>query len=175
MRILFVLVLCLITSNSFAKGSKKKTEHRGHKAHVHGAGQLSIAFDGLKGRIELKLAAANILGFEHFAETDVDKAILENATNTFKEHFSKMVQFDATLGCVMIPDKVGQKMEKKKSKHSDFEASYNIECQKSVLNSNLKFNFGQYDQLKDIDVTILVDKLQKNLEISDKESSVTLK
>ncbi len=165
MRILFILALCFISTAA----------HRSHKSHVHGAAKMSIAFDGLKGRIELKSAAAPILGFEHSAETYVDKSILEDATNTFKKHFSKMVQFEAALGCVIIPDKVGQKMENKKSKHSDFEATYGVECQRSVLNSIVKFNFGQYDQIKDIDVTILVDKLQKNIEISNLESSVTLK
>lgn len=174
----FIIGLISFFSNSsvYAQEKKKtKKNHRHHEAHMHGAGKMSIAFDGTKGRIELVLAAESILGFEYRPKTDRDIIILSNATRTFQMEFGSMVQFDPTLGCLIKPDQVEQKMNDQKSSHSDFKASYNIECKKSLLKSTIKFDFSRYDSIKDIDVTVLVDKLQKNFEISNRESSIELK
>lgn len=169
-------VLSLATALATDKAkNKSKKEHRHHSAHTHGAGKMSIAFDGLNGRIEFEVAAESILGFEYTPQTDRDKKIVADAIKTFQQDFAKMVQFDSTLGCAITADKVEQKMEGKTSSHSDFKASYNVTCKKTLAGTNLKFNFSQYEHLNDVDVTILADKLQKNLEITNKESSVELK
>lgn len=167
----FILIIFTLVSSL----AGAKPEHRHHEAHVHGAGKMSIAFDGLKGRIEFDAAAESILGFEYQPKTQKDKDILAKSTQTFKDNFSDLVQFEPTLGCITTVDKVEQKKEDPKSNHSDFKASYDVVCKKSVLNSKFKFNFSKFELLKDVDVTILVDQLQKNLEISNKESSVDLK
>jgi hypothetical protein len=170
------LISILSLGTALAKDkAKAKKEHRHHHAHSHGAGKMSIAFDGLKGRIELELAADSILGFEHEAKTDADKATLAKAYKNFQNDFGKMVLFDAASECMITADKIEQKSEGQKSKHSDFKASYNVECKKTLLNTTVKFNFAQYQNIHDLDVTILVDQLQKNIEISNKESSVVLK
>ncbi len=169
-----VSILSLTTALATDKRKNKK-QHRHHQAHTHGAGKMTIAFDGLNGRIEFEVAAESILGFEYAAQTDRDKKIVDDAVKTFKQDFSQMVQFDAALGCVIVADKVEQKMEGKTSSHSDFVAAYNIQCKKALLNTKVKFNFSAYEHLNDVDVTILVDKLQKNIEITNKESSVELK
>lgn len=171
-----ISILSLTTALATDKAkSKAKKEHRHHHAHEHGAGKMSIAFDGLKGRIELEIAADSILGFEYEAKTDADKATLATAIKTFETDFGKMVQFDAASECAITADKVEQKFESKKSKHSDFKASYNVECKKTLVNTTVKFNFAAYQHIHDLDVTILVDQIQKNIEITNKESSVVLK
>ena len=169
-----ISVLSLASALATDKNKNKKG-HRHHQAHTHGAGKMSIAFDGLNGRIEFEAAAESILGFEYAAQTDHDKKIVDDAIKTFKQDFSKMVQFDAASGCKIMADKVEQKMESKKSNHSNFVASYNVQCQKTLLNTKVKFNFLSHEHLNDVDVIILVDKLQKNVEITNKESSVDLK
>jgi hypothetical protein len=170
------IISILSLSTALATDKKKnKKEHRHHQAHTHGAGKMSIAFDGLNGRIEFESAAESILGFEYSPQTNRDKKIVDDAVKTFKQDFAKMVQFDATLGCVIAVDKVEQKMEGKNSSHSDFVASYNVQCKKTILNTTVKFKFTSYEHLNDVDVTILIDKLQKNIEITNKESSVDLK
>ncbi len=169
------VVSILSLTTALATDKKKNKEHRHHHAHSHGAGKMSMAFDGLKGRIELEIAADSILGFEHEAKSDANKATLAAAVKNFQNDFGKMVQFDAASECLLTADKVEQKIEDKKSKHSDFKASYNVECKKTILNTTIKFNFAQYQNIHDLDVTILVDQLQKNIEVSNKESSILLK
>jgi hypothetical protein len=169
-----ISMLSLTTVLAMDKAKAKK-EHRHHHAHTHGSGKMSMAFDGLNGRIEFEVAAESILGFEYTPKTDKDKKTVANAIKIFQQDFNKMVQFDSALGCVITADKVEQKMEGKTSSHSDFKASYYVACKKSVVNSTVKFNFSQYEHLNDVDVTILADKVQKNFEISNKESSVDLK
>lgn len=169
-----ISTLSLTTALATDKAKAQK-EHRHHHAHSHGAGKMSLAFDGLNGRIEFEVAAESILGFEYAPKTDKDKKTLADAIKAFQENFSKMVQFDSTLGCEMTADKVEQKMEGKTSSHSNFKASYDVTCKKSVVQSKVKFNFSQYEHLNDLDVTILADQVQKNLEMTNKESSVELK
>lgn len=169
------VVSILSLTTALATDKKKNKEHRHHHAHSHGAGKISMAFDGLKGRIELEITADSILGFEHEAKSDTDKATLAAAIKNFQNDFAKMVQLDAASECLLTADKVEQKIEGKKSKHSDFKASYNVECKKTILNTTIKFNFAQYQNIHDLDVTILVDQLQKNIEVSNKESSILLK
>ena len=170
-----VSILSLATALATDKAKSKEKKHRHHHAHEHGAGKMSIAFDGLKGRIELEMAADSILGFEYQAQTDADKATLASAIKTFENDFGKMVQLDHASECTITADKVEQKFENKKSKHSDFKASYTVECKKTLLNTTVQFDFSAYKHIHDLDVTILVDQLQKNIEITNKESSVVLK
>ena len=166
-----VTILLFVTPLS----AKEKTKHRHHHAHEHGSAQLSIAFDGLKGRIELTSPADSIIGFEYVAKTAKDKETLMNAVKIFNDDFSKMVQIDSKLGCTFTVDSIEQKMESKSSKHSDFKANYNIVCLKNIIGSKIVFNFSKFDKLNDVDVTIIADQLQKNFEISNKEITVDLK
>ncbi len=153
----------------------RAVEHRHEEAHVHGAGKISIAFDGLNGRIEFEAAAESILGFEYRAKSARDKAILTNALSSFKKDFNSMVQFDQNRGCVISADQVDQSFENKKSTHSNFKATYNVICKSLLADSTIRFDFSAFEHLNDIDVNIVVDELQKNIEISDKKSSVQLK
>ncbi len=150
-------------------------QHRQHLAHTHGAGKMSIAFDGLNGRIEFEVAAESILGFEYAPKTNSDKKVVAQAIKSFQKDFDQMLQFDSALGCVLSPDKVEQKMEGKTSSHSDFVATYNVQCKKFLINSRVKFNFSRYEHLNDLDVTILIDAFQKTIEITNKESVIDLK
>ena len=157
------------------KPQKKATEHRQHVAHTHGAGKMSIAFDGLNGRIEFEVAAESILGFEYTPKTNRDKKVVADAIKSFQKDFDQMLQFDSALGCVFSPEKVEQKMEGKTSSHSDFIATYTVQCKKSLMNSQVKFKFSRFEHLNDVDVTFLIDAFQKTIEITNKESVLDLK
>lgn len=152
-----------------------KAQHRQHLAHTHGAGKMSIAFDGLNGRIEFEVAAESILGFEYTPKTNSDKKVVARAIKSFQKDFDQMLQFDSALGCIFSPDKVEQKMEGKTSSHSDFVATYNVQCKKPLIGSQVKFNFSRYEHLNDVDLTILIDAFQKAIEITNKESILVIK
>ncbi|MCI4661212.1 MAG: DUF2796 domain-containing protein [Neomegalonema sp.] len=54
-------------------------EMRGLGAHEHGHAQLNIALDGPMVSMELIAPGADIVGFEHDASSDADKAAIEQA------------------------------------------------------------------------------------------------
>jgi hypothetical protein len=57
-------------------------ETRQLDAHEHGVGQLNIAFDGNVIAIELQVPGADIVGFEHPAESAADRAAIDGAVAT---------------------------------------------------------------------------------------------
>jgi len=54
-------------------------EHGSLGAHVHGIASLNLALEGSKFEIELDSPAINLVGFEHQASSDADKAKLTAA------------------------------------------------------------------------------------------------
>ncbi len=67
-----------------------RQDHRQHGKHEHGVGRINIAQEGTEIYIELDSPAANIVGFEHIPETELDRdslakalALLENGTRLF--------------------------------------------------------------------------------------------
>lgn len=152
--------------------AKDDHEHRHHEAHVHGAATLQMAFDQAKGKIEFKAASAGILGFEHQPKTENEKRTLTAMISEFENGIKGMIKFDDNLACVFTKDKIAMLSE---SEHSDFIAEFTILCAKSPKDSRLVLDFTKLKKIKDLDVTILVDDLQKSVEIKRKAVTVDLK
>ena len=57
----------------------EQAEHRQLGPHVHGQGTLDIAIEGKKIEMELVAPGMDIVGFEHVASTDEQKAAVEKA------------------------------------------------------------------------------------------------
>lgn len=145
------------------------------KAHVHGAGQLQVAFEGTEGRIEFVSEASAILGFEQVPKTDKQKATLTQAISQFRELHKDMVQWDATLGCTWTPEQVDQVVDSKDPKHSDFVAKFKGLCVKSPKDSAIKLNFRAFPRLKKLSVDVLIDDLQKAVTYTGKPITIELK
>lgn len=167
MKNLFVILAFVSLANA------KPKQHREHHAHVHGAATLAIAFDGLNGKAELKGAAEALLGFEHEAKTENDKKILAQTILQMENNITQMIQLDPSLKCVFSKDKI--EMTKEHGGHADFVANYNIRCEKSPLSTKIKIDFSALARIKDLDVTILVDHLQKSVEIKGTPITIELK
>lgn len=154
-----------VSLTSFAK-----EKHQEHAAHVHGGGKLAIAFDKSVGKIEFKSSAESILGFEHKAKTAKDKKNVAEKTTSFEKEISKMIQFDPTLNCQFKKEMIGQvpegndKDEKGSGEHSDWVANYTVTCVQAPIGTKITIDFTQFKALKDLDVTILIDALQKSAE-----------
>ncbi|MCB0369358.1 MAG: DUF2796 domain-containing protein [Bdellovibrionales bacterium] len=149
-------------------------EHRQHEAHVHGGAKLSIAFDNTKGEIEFRAAAEGVLGFEHQAKSKEDKIKLAKTISVFEKEITQMVKFEKQLACEIRKKEINMKMEKG-SHHSDFIATYNVECNKNPQGTKLDFDFTQFNKLNDIDVVILIGDLQKSIELKKAPVSIELK
>ena len=55
-------------------------EHASLDAHEHGVASLNVALDGQTLEIQLQSPAMNLVGFEHEAKSEADKAWLVAAT-----------------------------------------------------------------------------------------------
>src|SRR5690606_15468836 len=56
-----------------------EAQHRQLGPHVHGQGTLDVAIEGKKIAMELVVPGMDIVGFEHIATTDAQKAAVEKA------------------------------------------------------------------------------------------------
>jgi hypothetical protein len=172
MKTIFIFV-SLFTIVSIAETKKEKHhEHREHGAHVHGGGTLAIAFDGATGKVEFKGAAESILGFEHQPKSEKDKKAVAQAIVNFEKNISKMVQFEPSLGCQFKTDLIGQvpeEGEEGSGEHSDWAAQFSLACSKSPIGSKLTVDFTSFTRVKDLDITILADSLQKSAEFKGKK------
>jgi len=155
--------------------SHADSEHRHHGAHVHGAGTIAIAFEKEKGTVEFQSAAESILGFEHLPKKSQDQKIFETTRQSFESEIGRWIQFDANLKCAFQKDKIEQTFENKAKSHSSWVARYSVTCAKSPLGSTLILDFSKFPKLKDLDVTILIDVVQKSAEYKGKVIKVELK
>lgn len=171
-----ILIMTLISLSCFAslnKKNEKHHEHREHAAHVHGGGQLSIAFDQLNGKIEFKVAAEAVLGFEYIAIKDKDKKVVSESILKFENEISKFIQFDPALNCKFAKEKIAQVSEEnekeKSSKHSDWIANYSVSCGKSPVGTDLVIDFTSLKRIKDLDVVFIAETVQKSAEYNGKK------
>lgn len=171
MRLIFVTLLFL----SLNLSAKEKKEHRHHEAHVHGGAALNIAFDQLKGKIEFRAASAGVVGFEHVAKSDKDKKTVSEIISHMDANIAKMIQFDSSLGCIFTKEKIEMVPESDSSAHSDFVAGFSVVCTKSVVGSKVTFDFTSFKKIKDLDVTVLADAVQKTAEVKSKPVVLELK
>lgn len=183
-------------SGSAGAGSRENSKHRHAGKHSHGHAEISIAFDGLKGELTMKGAAEPILGFESFPKNEQQKSKVESTKKLFQAEAGNFFSFDKNLGCNFTVKKLeqvkeaedddhGMKDQAKKAKgkkneehsglHTDWEASFAIECQKSPLGSDLKVDLTKFDKLKDVDITLLMDSFQKTFEYKGKPATFSLK
>lgn len=68
-----------------AAGVAQAEAKRGLGAHAHGLSKLSVAVEGGAIVLELEAPGVDIVGFEHAAETDADKAKIQNALAALKK------------------------------------------------------------------------------------------
>jgi hypothetical protein len=73
-RLLLALPFALLPLAAAHAADEHDHEHGSLGAHEHGVGRLNAALDGQTLELELDSPAMNLVGFEHAATTDADKA-----------------------------------------------------------------------------------------------------
>ena len=150
-------------------------EHREHAAHNHGSGNLSIAFDDNKGKIDFKIPSESIFGFEHSAQSEKDKKTMAAGLFQLENKISEMIVFDATLKCQFSKNKIEVVPEDKHSNHSDTVASFLVVCAKSPVGTKIVFNFQKFfPRIKDLDVQVLAGVIQKSSEAKQNGTVIEL-
>jgi hypothetical protein len=115
-------------------------EHRQLGPHVHGQGTLDIAIEGKKIAMELVAPGMDIVGFEHVATTDAQKAAVEKAKAKLTDVLS-VFKLPAAANCKVDTANVesrkethqpGEKDDDDKPgepEHSEFHATYALTCE----------------------------------------------
>ncbi|KYG61574.1 hypothetical protein AZI86_17880 [Bdellovibrio bacteriovorus] len=144
-----------------------------HKAHVHGAAQVSMGFDGSKGKIEFKAPAETVFGFEHEARSKKDREAKDKGLQALNDNISEMIAFDKELACEIKMEASQVNQEKD---HADVEVEYAVTCQKPVAGSTITFNFKKgLSRIKKVKVEVIADEVQKSLEVKKNGESLELK
>ena len=185
------IALLMVSSLAMAHEHKGHDHGHGAKRRQHGAANLAIAFEGAKGKIEFKSPSDGVIGFEHEAKSDKDKATQQIQLAKLETAMPEMVAFDASLGCKLTKVKVDVVVEshdeekttdsKKKSKHnhaahSDTVAEFDVACDKNPEGTELIFNVQQhFPKVKNVSVQVITDNLQKAISVKKNATKLVLK
>lgn len=92
-------VTLLLAAAAFgAQAHHDEHESHSHGAHEHGHGHLNLVLDGNQLMIELQAPAADLVGFEHAANTDEEKAQYAKAVARLQQP-DALFRFDPAAGC----------------------------------------------------------------------------
>ncbi len=143
-----------------------------HKSHSHEAGEVSIAFEGTKGKLFLDSSGDTIYGFEHPAKNKIDQKRQKEALDKLEANISTMISFEKKLNCLFSKEKIGIA---EASGHSDVEASFAIVCNQDPTGSMLTFNFQKvFPALKEVIVQLLIGDIQKSVNANKNDLQVKL-
>ncbi len=91
-------------------------EKRELGAHEHGVGNLNIAFEGQQVALELEAPGADIVGFEHHAESNEDRAKIDDAIALLARPLELFV-LPAEARCVVSEARVSLEGEEEHEEH----------------------------------------------------------
>jgi len=136
-RLLLALPFALLPLTMAHAADDHDHEHGSLGAHEHGVGTMNVALDGPTLELDLDGPSVNIVGFEHIATTDADKAKVDSA-RTQLENPLALFSLPKAAGCVVeaqdldsplfeaAPEEAGA--AKTEHHHSDIEAHYAFTC-----------------------------------------------
>ena len=172
-------------------------QHRQADAHEHGRGTLNIAIEGTRLAMELEAPGADIVGFEHKAKTEQQKAAIEKAEQQLMVG-EALFQLPAAAGCVLVASGAaregedhdhghdakddgkshahhGDKADHAESEHSGFRAEYTFECKSPAGVTSIGFDyFKVFAGAQKLDVTVITPKGQTKFEVSRAKPRIDL-
>ncbi|MBV7438050.1 Protein of uncharacterised function (DUF2796) [Aeromonas encheleia] len=91
-------------------------ESHGHGAHEHGHGHLNLVLDGNQLMIELQAPAADLVGFEHAARSDEEKAQYARALTRLQQP-DALFRLDPAAGCTLTRQEINAAKEEHDHAH----------------------------------------------------------
>lgn len=201
-RLLLALPFALLplTSPVTANEHEHKDHHHDHEhdhaehgsldAHEHGAAQLNVVLDGKALELQLDSPAMNLVGFEHAAKSDADKAKVSAARSELEKPHAL---FGLTTGdCALTKkslesplfsasapaEKHDHDHDHKKAhdgEHSDIEAHYMLECQQpdDLKQLDLAELFKRFPSTEKIQVQLIGPNGQQGLELTPAQPTLS--
>ncbi|AZD04743.1 DUF2796 domain-containing protein [Pseudomonas chlororaphis] len=133
-------------------------EHGSLDAHEHGVARLNAALDGQTLELELESPAMNLVGFEHAASTDADKAKVA-AVRAQLEKPLALFSLPPAAGCVVAQQELesplfGDKPEDHDEDHDDAKSAGGHEHhhEHSEIHAHYQFTCATPGALKNLDL-----------------------
>ena len=165
-------------------------EHGSLGAHEHGAAQLNVVLDGKVLELQLESPAMNLVGFEHAAKSDADKAKvaaahgqLEQPQALFGLNAGDCTISKQELESPLFADHADTHEHKHDhdhetshdSEHSDIHAHYSLDCQKpeELKQLNLGELFKRFPATEKIQVQLIGPNGQQGLELTPAQPTLS--
>ena len=167
-----------------------------HGAHVHGVGQLNLVVEGSVVEIELISPGANIVGFEHEAESPEDRAAVTEAVAILEDGAS-LFAFPTAAGCRLGEADVESGLiesdhaehesgeehaehegedhaEHEDEEHAEFHARYHFDCDDPNVLSHVDVKlFDRFPATKELDVQAVSPGGQSAAELTAESARLT--
>ncbi|WP_433737352.1 DUF2796 domain-containing protein [Pseudomonas putida] len=165
-------------------------EHGSLSAHEHGVGRLNAALDGQTLELELESPAMNLVGFEHVATTEADKAKvvaartqLENPQALFNlPDAARCVVADQALKSPLFGDKPDaddddhdeDAKDEHHHDHSEIHAHYQFTCSAPAALKTLDLAniFNTFPATRTIQVQLIGPSGQQGVEVTAKAAAL---
>jgi len=164
-------------------------EHGSLGAHEHGVGRLNAALDGKTLALELQSPAMNLVGFEHVATSDADKAKVAAARALLEQPLS-LFNLPKAAGCVVenqelesplfgdTPDADDDHGEDAKDEHhhdhSEIHAHYQFTCATpdALKTLDLANIFNAFPATQKIQVQLIGPSGQQGVDVTAKAAAL---
>ncbi|PPR64895.1 MAG: hypothetical protein CFH10_00118 [Alphaproteobacteria bacterium MarineAlpha4_Bin2] len=178
-RVLSVIIILTFFVMPSAAGERRGHDHKehGHEAHEHGAANLSVLVDGKTLEIELHVPGADIVGFEHSAESDNDRAAVARALRTLREN-AKLFSPSEAAGCQITEAhaEYGKDQQyKADDAHRGFETHRIYTCKSPDRLEYIDVGlFQKFQTLKEVDAAVVGPRGQRGQELTPNDSRLKL-
>jgi hypothetical protein len=166
---------------TFGAGAQEQRRELG--AHEHGHSTLNIAIEGTEVAMELIAPGADVVGFEHEAESAADKATLEAAEAKLADPLS-LFAMPAEAECSLQTATVeieGEHHDEEahhdeaeeheaeaghEAEHNEFHASYRLACASPDELGRIWFGyFDAFPNAMEVEVNVITEKGQSSFEV----------
>lgn len=151
-------------------------------AHEHGVAKLNVVLDGNTLELELDSPAMNIVGFEHAASSDADKAKVTAARQQLEQPL-KLFGLAAAAGCKedaqelespLFGDSAEEHDHEHGHQHADVNAHYQLTCSSPAKLAQLDLGalFKTFPQTQKINLQLIGPNGQQGVEVTPAKAVV---
>lgn len=143
-------------------------------AHLHGHGTVNIAIDEGAVWIELEAPGSDIVGFEHTARTEADRAAVA-AARALLERPAELFVLPAAAGCSVEAVDVALAGGEDGGDHSEFRAEYRLACADAARIDAIEFAyFRHFPAAQALEVTVVTATRQGRYDVGRDDPAIRL-
>ncbi|MDH4608332.1 DUF2796 domain-containing protein [Pseudomonas sp. BN102] len=159
-------------------------EHGSLGAHEHGVARLNVALADKTLELELESPAMNLVGFEHAAKSDADKARVAAARAELEQPLA-LFAIPTAAGCKVADQELASPLfgdedheehaKEHDHKHSEVHAHYQLQCDSpdALKALDLSVLFKRFPSTEKIQVQLIGPQGQQGAELSKANASLS--